>query len=274
MVALPFARRRSPDNSRKKAPEFALLQKRRRSLEYEDQPMDKNPQKTTRSTATTATKASTKRPRIADARLSDLMAAAADVFIEQGFDNASLKEISKRAGASKATLYARYPNKEALFTAVLQHRMEGIAQTMTMDNIDPTEPLEVSLTRFGTGLLENALTDPQIAIVRTISTVSSRFPQLGEQYYRLGTLFGIRTLSGYLQAKQERGELVGDEPPELMAQQFITLSIDSLLYRKLLGIAGRQSQRDRTAQVARAVKMFLRCYASKTTVKTNVQSRR
>jgi TetR/AcrR family transcriptional regulator, mexJK operon transcriptional repressor len=236
--------------------------------------MKKSAEKMTRSQAADVDRIAPKRPRVADARLSDLMAAAADVFIEQGFDNASLREICKRAGASKATLYGRYPSKEALFAAVLQHRMELIAEKMTMDNIDVTEPLKVSLTRFGTGLLETVLSDAQIEIIRTISTVSARFPQLGEQFFSLGTSFGIRTLSGYLQAKQERGELVGDEPSDLMAQQFITLTIDNLLYRKLLGIARRQSRRDRTAQVDRAVTMFLRCYATKTPVKASVRSRR
>jgi TetR/AcrR family transcriptional regulator, mexJK operon transcriptional repressor len=244
-------------------------------LRYRDiQAMKKRAKKTISSQTTAIAKTPTKRPRVADARLSELMAAAADVFIEQGFDKASLQKIAKRTGASKATLYDRYPNKEALFTAVLQHRMKLITEGMTMDNIDASEPLEVSLMRFGTGLLETALTDAQIGIIRTISNVSERFPQLGEQFFRLGTSFGLRTLSGYLKAKQERGELASDEPPELMAQQFITLMAGSLLYRKLLGIAGLQTPHDRAAQVAQAVKMFLRCYAPKVAVKASARSRR
>ncbi|RRA47683.1 TetR/AcrR family transcriptional regulator [Acidipila sp. EB88] len=214
-----------------------------------------------------------KRPRVAEARLSELLTAAADVFIEQGFDKASLREIAERAGASKATLYGRFPNKESLFTAVLKHRMDLITDEMTMETIDLSEPLDVCLTRFGIGLLEIALTDTQIAIIRTISNVSGRIPALGEQFYRMGTLLSLKTLSGYLRAKQEQGELSSDEQAELMAQQFITLSIDSLLYRKLLGIAGRQTRKDRTAQVAHAVKMFLRCYAPKTPDRANVGSK-
>jgi TetR/AcrR family transcriptional repressor of mexJK operon len=235
--------------------------------------MMKYPEKTIPPQTATVTRKPVKRPRVADARLRDLMAAAADVFIEQGFDKASLQEISKRAGASKATLYGKYPNKEALFTAVLKHRMELIAEQMAMDNIDTTEPLEVSLTRFGTGLLAVVLSDAQVELIRTISTVAARFPQLGEQFYRSGTSFGIRTLSGYLRSKQERGELVDDEAPELQAQQFITLTIDTLLYRKLLGIVGRHSHQDQVAQVSRAVTMFLRGYATKTAVKANVRSK-
>jgi TetR/AcrR family transcriptional regulator, mexJK operon transcriptional repressor len=157
--------------------------------------MKKPSEKTIPSQSTTVARIPTKRPRVADARLFELMAAAADVFIEQGFDKASMQEIAKRTGASKATLYGRYPNKEKLFIAVLQHRMELITEGMAMDNIDASEPLEVSLARFGTRLLETALTDAQIDIIRTISNVSGRFPQLGEQFFRLGTSYGLRTLS-------------------------------------------------------------------------------
>jgi AcrR family transcriptional regulator len=77
----------------------------------------KRAQKTVSSQTTTVTKTPTKRPRVADGRLSEFMATAADVFIEQGFDKTSLQEIAQRTGASKATLYGRYPNKEALFSS-------------------------------------------------------------------------------------------------------------------------------------------------------------
>lgn len=89
----------------------------------------KRAQKTVSSQTTTVTKTPTQRPRVptqrprvADGRLSEFMATAADVFIEQGFDKTSLQEIAQRTGASKATLYGRYPNKEGLFSSRIDGR--------------------------------------------------------------------------------------------------------------------------------------------------------
>ena len=42
------------------------------------------------------------------------------VFLEHGFQGASVDEIAEAASAGKPTIYARFPNKQALFTAVVE----------------------------------------------------------------------------------------------------------------------------------------------------------
>ena len=56
-----------------------------------------------------------------DARILD---AARAVFLERGLAGASIDEIATRAGAGKPTIYARFPGKEALFTAVVMREVE------------------------------------------------------------------------------------------------------------------------------------------------------
>src|ERR1700741_349757 len=46
--------------------------------------------------------------------------AAGRVFLERGFQGASVDEIAEAASAGKPTIYARFPNKQALFTAVIE----------------------------------------------------------------------------------------------------------------------------------------------------------
>jgi AcrR family transcriptional regulator len=43
-----------------------------------------------------------------------LISVAGDEFVAQGFSEASVSRIAKNAGVSKKTIYARFPNKEAL----------------------------------------------------------------------------------------------------------------------------------------------------------------
>jgi len=52
----------------------------------------------------------------------DLVAAAAAVYGDVGFDGASLREIAKRAGVTHAGLLYHFPSKEALLAAVLERR--------------------------------------------------------------------------------------------------------------------------------------------------------
>jgi AcrR family transcriptional regulator len=63
------------------------------------------------------------RKRRKEARPSELLAAALDLFVERGFAATRLEDVARRAGVSKGTLYLYYENKEALFKAVIQ---EGI----------------------------------------------------------------------------------------------------------------------------------------------------
>ncbi len=49
-----------------------------------------------------------------------ILDAAGKVFLERGFSGASVDEIAEVACAGKPTIYARFPSKEALFTAVAE----------------------------------------------------------------------------------------------------------------------------------------------------------
>src|SRR5574343_1022107 len=63
------------------------------------------------------------RRRRKEARPSELLAAALDLFVEKGFAATRLEDVATRACVSKGTLYLYYENKEALFKAVIR---EGI----------------------------------------------------------------------------------------------------------------------------------------------------
>jgi len=49
-----------------------------------------------------------------------ILDAAGKVFLDRGFSGASVDEIAEVACAGKPTIYARFPSKEALFTAVIE----------------------------------------------------------------------------------------------------------------------------------------------------------
>jgi len=48
-----------------------------------------------------------------------ILGTARKVFLERGFEGASIEEIAEVARSGKPTIYGRFPGKEALFTAVV-----------------------------------------------------------------------------------------------------------------------------------------------------------
>ena len=70
------------------------------------------------------------------ARRQAFLLAAREVFLEQGYEAASVNDVVRRAGGSLATLYAQFGNKEGLFLAVVQDQHERFIRVMTPDSVD------------------------------------------------------------------------------------------------------------------------------------------
>lgn len=70
------------------------------------------------------TRRSTRLPR--DARRLQLLAAASEVFVANGYHSAGMDEIAECAGVSKPVLYQHFPGKLELYVAVLQSYVDSL----------------------------------------------------------------------------------------------------------------------------------------------------
>lgn len=66
-----------------------------------------------------------KHERRKEARPSELLAAALELFVEKGFASTRVEEVAKRAGVSKGTLFLYFSSKEELFKAVVRKNISG-----------------------------------------------------------------------------------------------------------------------------------------------------
>ena len=58
--------------------------------------------------------------RNASPKCAQVLEGARKVFMDRGYEGASVDEIARAAGTSKATLYSYFPDKRQLFEAVMQ----------------------------------------------------------------------------------------------------------------------------------------------------------
>jgi AcrR family transcriptional regulator len=65
------------------------------------------------------------RPR-GEIRRSEILDAATEVFLENGYGGATIDLVVERAGASKATVYSFFGGKDGLFAAIVEERVERI----------------------------------------------------------------------------------------------------------------------------------------------------
>ncbi len=66
------------------------------------------------------------RPPAAPARRAQLLSAALEVFVAQGYHAAAMDDIAERAGVSKPVLYQHFPGKLDLYLALLDESCDTI----------------------------------------------------------------------------------------------------------------------------------------------------
>ena len=193
--------------------------------------------------------------------MDELLDLAAEVFIADGFQGASVNVIARRAGASKASLYSRFPSKEDLFLAVLEHRMNRIFQAVVA-TIPDEAPLRDALSGFGTGVLQSALSDAQMALIRVVSMETVRFPQLGRRFFDLGPGRGMAALTTYIKGQIHK-KVLRNEDPKIMAQQFLGMVAGAPLIFRLFGMnAYLKSNKQQAQHLALAIEAFVRAYGT------------
>jgi AcrR family transcriptional regulator len=65
------------------------------------------------------------------ARRKQLLSAAQEVFVANGYHAAAMDEIAERAGVSKPVLYQHFPGKLNLYLALLDNQADRLAATVT-----------------------------------------------------------------------------------------------------------------------------------------------
>jgi TetR/AcrR family transcriptional regulator, mexJK operon transcriptional repressor len=203
-----------------------------------------------------------RRNRLPDTRLAELLDIAASVFIQDGYQAASLNEIARRANASKPTLYARFPSKEALFLAVIDRRMQSIAERVTQ--FSSASPVAEGLRTFAYGLLRFALSPDQISLVRMISMEAERYPELARRYYERGPKRGEQALSAYCKEQITLGRLRAANTLS-MARQFINLIAGSPVRWFVLGFDSEPlTEQALETHVDDAIQLWLSAYGAQT----------
>jgi AcrR family transcriptional regulator len=118
-----------------------------------------------------------------EARPSEILGAALDVFRERGFTAARLEDVAKRAGVSKGTLYLYFPSKEAIFKALVRESiLPNIARAEAFAREhqgSPARLLAELLTGFG---LQIASDERLSAFPKLIIAEAGNFPELARFY--------------------------------------------------------------------------------------------
>jgi AcrR family transcriptional regulator len=185
---------------------------------------------------------------------------ARKVFMDLGFDGASMGEIARSAGVSKGTLYVYFADKSRLFAAIVEE--EVLDQGKVAFNFDPGRDVATTLAEFGQAYIETLCRPGGGSAIRTVMAIAERMPDVGRRYYEQVLEKTIGRLAAYLGAHVKPDDLAIDDC-QFAASQFM-LMCQASLFLPFVFQAEPAPSAERIARVVEsATQMFLAAYRVK-----------
>jgi AcrR family transcriptional regulator len=182
---------------------------------------------------------------------------ARKVFMDLGFDGASMGEIARSAAVSKGTLYVYFADKNRLFEAIVEET--ALEQGEIAFSFDPAGEAAATLRAFGSAYIAMVCRPDGGSAIRTVMAIAERMPEVGRRYYERVLQKTINRLAGHLEVHEKAGELViGDR--ELAASQFLLMCQASLFLPFIFQAAPPPSPERISEVVDSAIRMFLAAY--------------
>jgi len=193
------------------------------------------------------------------AKRRQIIEGARRVFIEMGFDAASMNDITREAGVSKGTIYVYFANKEELFEALIEEERRSIFANL-YEALERGGTVRDTLTAYGIALVRKITSPAVLKAQRTVISICERMPELGVRFYDRGPKRGHDKLAAYLTRAVEAGALAIPDI-ELGAYQFADLSMSRMFRQCLFGYRSTSPADDEIARtVNSAVDMFVKAY--------------
>jgi AcrR family transcriptional regulator len=188
-----------------------------------------------------------------------ILDAAQQLFLEKGYRSASIDDISELAPASKPTIYAHFPGKEALFAAVVART---ISRLTDFEGVEPEgRTLHDKLSNLGTTIVEK-LIEESLGMVRATIAEAQRFPELSRNVHDAARDRAVNAVSQLLNeatqklARAPKGPF-GGKRSLATAQIFLDLILLPMLFRSLVGETPKELRRELPSFMRERVGFFL-----------------
>jgi AcrR family transcriptional regulator len=156
-----------------------------------------------------------------------ILRAAFTLFIERGIAGASIERIARRAGVGKASIYRRWPSRDALLAQAIERARNESAGGYSVEAVERASPRDFFGLLLGVG---EVLARPEIRrlMTRLIGTVPDH-PRLLELYRETYFAARRRAVVGALRRVKDAGALPAEADPDLL----VDMLAGALIYRVL-----------------------------------------
>lgn len=150
-----------------------------------------------------------------------ILSTARRMFLADSYDAVAMENVASEAGVSKGTLYARYPSKEALFTAIVEDSVREWSLAASQQDYLLTDDIGERLRHHGR-TIAGSLSQPDVlAFLRLLLANRDRFPQLSLAMHDVGYLYIVRLITEDIKAAALRDGIPARQP-DVIARLFVS----------------------------------------------------
>ncbi|MEO1549924.1 MAG: TetR/AcrR family transcriptional regulator [Pseudomonadota bacterium] len=195
-------------------------------------------------------------------KVPQVLQGARKVFLDHGFEGASVDDIARESGVSKATLYSYFPDKEKLFAAVIQQSCEAQVADLKVTLSAKQCPID-GLHAAARSVVRLMLSKNMIPLFRLCVAEATRFPDLGFIFYTTGPKVWRSEVAEFLRKATARGALViAEDDFDLAAEHLTALCKTDVFYQNMFCDSFKPSKEDIDAVAQQAVETFLARFGS------------
>lgn len=188
-------------------------------------------------------------------RRTRILAAAAALFMANGYAGVSMDDVLSEVGGSKATLYRYFADKTDLFRSAVEMLIGERSQPLRSFEPSGADIVD-ALAEFGRHFADVVLDPRAIALHRLVTAEAERVPGLGRTFFELGPADGTALLADYLRTQCAAGVLDLDDPL-LAAAQLYQAMLGTLQMRLLVNASEPPTSDEVEAHIAAAARTFL-----------------
>jgi AcrR family transcriptional regulator len=171
--------------------------------------------------------------------------AAKDVFLEMGFERASMDVVAARAATSKRSLYAHFESKDKLFLAVVD-LVRGLYLGRLKTPGDYGEDTAEAVVLFCGRFLQLLLWEPALRTCRLSIAEAVRLPDASAQYYDAIFNTTHERLAAFLNERRRLAPAASTD----IASELLGRTIYPRLVRTLLGVEEPLKEQPEEASIA------------------------
>jgi TetR/AcrR family transcriptional repressor of mexJK operon len=188
-----------------------------------------------------------------------ILSAASQLFLELGFERATVDRIAQAAGVSKLTVYSHFADKEGLFVALIASKCDEHFEAREFVDLAPLGVRE-ALTRIASAFLNLMFHPDVIALHRVLMTSASAETHMNQVFWDAGPAPTLAALVRLLERFDAEGALRIDKPLRAADQLFAMLKGGEHL-RVLLDVGAAPDAAALNELAEDTVGMFMRAYA-------------